>query len=69
MYKVIVIKDIQIHTRGQLHVVRMSLDKGNILDILGGTHAHDGGIHQRDIAKATSASRKTTGARDLQVTR
>ena len=37
----------------------MSSDKRVILDILGGTHARDGGIQQRDIAKATSTSEKT----------
>ena len=44
----------------------MSLDKRNIIDILGGTHARDGRIPQRDIEKATSTSEKTTGTRNLQ---
>ena len=56
MYKAIVIKDIHIHIQSHLHVVSMSLDKRIILDILGGTLARDGGIQQRDIAKATSTS-------------
>ena len=68
MYKAVVIEDIHIHIRGQLHAVRMSSYKRNILGILGDTHARDGGISQRDIAKATSTSEKTIGARDLQVT-
>ena len=46
----------------------MSLDKGIILDILGGTLARDGGIQQRDIAKASSTSEKTSRARNLQGT-
>ena len=46
----------------------MSSDKRNIADILGGTHARDGGISQRDIPKATSTSEKTTRARNLQGT-
>ena len=68
MYKAVVIEDIPIHIWSQLHVVRMSLDKRNVLDILGGTHARNGGIQQWDIAKATSTSGKTSGTRDLQVT-
>ena len=68
MYKAVVIKDIHIHIQSHLHVVSMSSDKRIILDILGGTHAHDGGIQQRDIAKATSSSEKTTRARNLQGT-
>ena len=46
----------------------MSPDKRIILDILGGTLARDGRIQQRDIAKATSMSEKTTRARNLQGT-
>ena len=46
----------------------MSSDKRNVLDILGGAHARDGGIQQWHIAKATSTSKKSTGARDLKVT-
>ena len=68
MYKAVVIKDIQIHIQSHLHVVSMSSDKRIILDILGGTLARDGGIQQRDIAKATSTSEKTTRARNLQGT-
>ena len=68
MYKAVVIEDIPIHIRSQLQDVRMSSDKRNILDILGGMYASDGGMQQRDIAKATSTSGKTSGARDLQVT-
>ena len=68
MYKTVVIKDIQIHTQSQLHVVSMRSDKRIILDILGGTLARDGRIQQRDIAKATSTSEKTTRARNLQGT-
>ena len=68
MYKVVVIKDIQIHIQSQLHVVSMSSDKRIILDILGGRLARDGGIQQQDIAKATSTSEKTTRARNLQGT-
>ena len=68
MYKTIVIKDIHIHIQSHLHVVSMSSDKRIILDILGGTLARDGGIQQRDIAKATSASEKTTRTRNLQGT-
>ena len=67
MYKTVVIKDIHIHIRSHLHV-SMSSDKRIILDILGGTLARDGGIQQRDIAKATSTSEKTTRARNLQGT-
>ena len=68
MYKAVVIEDIHIHIRGQLHAVRMSSYKRNILGILGDTHARDGGISQRDIAKATSTSEKTTRVRNLQGT-
>ena len=68
MYKAVVIKDIPIHMRGQLHVVHKCSDKGNIADILGGAHARDGGIQQRGITKATSMSEKTTRARNLQGT-
>ena len=68
MYKEVVIKDLRIHIQSQLHVVSRSSDKRIILDILGGTHARDGVIHQRDIVKATSTSGKTSRARDLQVT-
>ena len=68
MYKAVVIKDLRIHIQSQLHVVSRSSDKRIILDILGGTHAHDGRIQQRDIAKATSSSEKTTRARNLQGT-
>ena len=68
MYKAVVIGDIPIHIQSQLHVFRMSTDKRNILNILGGTHARDGGITQRDIEKATSASEKTIRARNLQGT-
>ena len=46
----------------------MSSDKRIILDILGGTLARDGGIQQRDLAKAISTSEKTTRARNLQGT-
>ena len=67
MYKAVVIKDIQIHIQSQLHAVRKGSDKRNIKDILGVTHACDGGIPQQDIAKATSTSEKTTRARDLKV--
>ena len=58
MYKAVVIEDIPIHIWGRLHVVPMSSDKRNILDIPGGTHACDGGLLQWDIAKATSMSGK-----------
>ena len=68
MYIAVVIEDIPIHIQSQLHVVSMSLDKRNIIDILGGTFARDGGIQQRDIEKATSTSKKTTRARNLQGT-
>ena len=68
MYKAIVIKDIHIHIQSNLHVVSMSSDKRIILDILGGKLARDGGIQQRDIAKATSTSEKTTRARNVQGT-
>ena len=68
MYKAVVIKDIHIHIQSHLHVLSMSSDKRIILDILGGTLAHDGGIQQRDIEKATSTSKKTTRARNLQGT-
>ena len=67
MYKTVVIKDIHIHIQSHLHVVSMSSDKRNIADILGGAHARDGGIQQRDIAKATSMSGKTSGMRALKV--
>ena len=67
MYKAVVIKDIHIHIRSHLNV-SMSSDKRIILDILGGTLARDGRIQQRDIAKATSTSEKTTRARNLQGT-
>ena len=63
MYKAVVIKDILIHMRGQLHVFHKSSDKRNIADILGGAHARDGGIQQWDIAKATSMSGKTSRVR------
>ena len=66
--KAVVIKDIHIHIQSHLHVVSMSSDKRIILDILGGTLARDGRIQQRDIAKATSTSEKTTRARNLQGT-
>ena len=66
MYKAVVIEDIQIHIRDQLHDVRMSSDKRIILYILGGTHARDGGIQQQDIAKATSTLEKTIRVRNLQ---
>ena len=66
MYKAVVIKDMHIHIESQLHVVYMSSDKRIILDILGGTHARDGRIQQRDIAKATSTSEETTRVRNLQ---
>ena len=68
MYKAVVIKDIHIHIQSHLHVVSMSSDKRIILDILGGTLARDGRIQQRDIAKATSTSEKTTRARNVQGT-
>ena len=68
MYKAVIIKYIKIHIQSQSHVVSMSSDKRIILDILGDTHARDGGIQQRDIAKATSSSEKTTRARNLQGT-
>ena len=66
MYKAVVIKDIHIHIHSHLHIVSRSSDKRIILDILGDTHAHDGRIQQRYIAKATSSSEKTTRARNLQ---
>ena len=68
MYKVVVIKDLRIHIQSQLHAVSLSLDKRKTLDILGGTHACDGGIQQWDIAKATSASGETTRIRNLEGT-
>ena len=68
MYKAVVIEDTPLHMRGHLHDVHMSSHKRNIIDILGGTHARDVGIQQRDIVKATSTSKITTGARDLHVT-
>ena len=64
MYKTVVIEDIPIHMRGKLYAARMSSDKSNIVDIPGGTHARDGRLQQRNIAKATSASVKTSGARN-----
>ena len=66
MYKAVVIEDIQIHIQSILHAVSMSSDKRNIPYILGGMYASDGGMQQRDIAKATSSSKITIGARDLQ---
>ena len=68
MYKAAVIEDILIHVLSQLHVVHMSSDKRNIIDILDGTNARDAGIQQRDIVKTTSTSKITTGARDWQAT-
>ena len=67
MYKTVVIEDIPIHMRGKLHVARMSSDKSNIVDIPGGTHARDGRLQQRNIAKAISMSGKTSGVRNLQM--
>ena len=68
MYKLVVIKDIHIHIQSHLHVVNMNSNERIILDILGGTLARDGGIQQRDIAKATSTSEKTTTVRNMRGT-